>query len=327
MQAIFLDRDGTLNKDSGYVHKVEDFELYDDVIPSLQRLKGFALFIVTNQSGVGRGHYTEQQMHAFNDYLAAELNQHGVVIRKVYACCHTPEQGCACRKPGTQFVEQAKKEFGVTLEKSWVIGDHPADVLLAKNAGMRSVLVLTGHGAKHIEESRKAYPSYIAANLSQAATFILADQDKKTIPREKIGNVAQEERKKGKTIVTLNGTFDILHPGHEKIIREAKAQGDILIIAVNSDSSVRGNKGPQRPFNNEQARARMIAAFPEVDYVTVFPESHPIALLEDIRPDVHVNGSEYGKDCIEAETVRKHGGRIHIVRLLEGHSTTTLVKG
>ena len=326
MKSVFLDRDGTLNKDDGYVHKVEDFELYDDVIPSLQRLKDFALFIVTNQSGVGRGYYTKEQVHAFNDHLLDELKKHKIAIRKVYSCCHHPDEKCECRKPGTLFVEQAKKEFGVTLEQSWTIGDHDVDILLAKNTGMSSVLVLTGHGAKHLEESRKANPEYIAANLEQATTFILFDQDKKIIPRENIGKVAQAEKKKGKSVVTLNGTFDILHKGHEKIIKEAKKQGDVLIVAINSDSSVRANKGPSRPYNNEKARAKMIAAFSEVNYVTSFSEKTPVELLEEIKPNVHVNGSEYGKDCIEAPTVKKHGGRVHIVELIKGLSTSNMVK-
>src|SRR3989338_4003862 len=325
MKAIFFDRDGTLNKDKGYFHKVEDFELYEDVILSLQKLKDFAFFIITNQSGVGRGHYSEQQMHAFNNHLVAELKKHRISVRKVYSCGHRPEEGCECRKPSAYFVEQARKEFGLSLDKSWVVGDHDVDILMAKAAGMQSVLVLTGHGVRHLEASRKAGPEYIAANLAQAAAFILFENGKKLISRNDLAQVSHLERESGKTIVTLNGTFDILHQGHEKIIREAKKQGDILIVAVNSDSSVKGNKGPTRPLNGEVERARILAAFPEVDYVTIFSEKTPIELLEEIRPDVHVNGSEYGEECIEAPTVRKYGGRIHIVGLLPGVSTSKLI--
>ena len=125
--------------------------------------------------------------------------------------------------------------------------------------------------------------------------------------------------------MTINGAFDILHPGHQLILGAAKSQGDVLVVGVNSDESVRKNKGPQRPINTEHNRAAMLARNPLVDYVFVFDEPTPLAFLEEIRPQVHVNGAEYGETCIEAETVKKHGGRLHIVDLLDGHSTTRLL--
>jgi len=143
---------------------------------------------------------------------------------------------------------------------------------------------------------------------------------------EEIEKIVNELKQQNKTIVTLNGTFDILHKGHEKIIKEAKAQGDVLIIGLNSDSSVKQNKGPDRPINKEQERAKMLANFKEVDYITIFNETTPIKLLEMIKPNIHVNGEEYGENCIEAETVKKHGGRIHIVKLIKGLSTTNIIK-
>lgn len=325
MKAIFLDRDGTLNKEIGFVHKIEAFELYDDIVLGLQRLGDYALFIVSNQSGVGRGMFTEAQMAAFNRHLLTELKKEGISILKVYACIHHPDDQCKCRKPHPYFVEEAAREVGVTIKDSWVIGDRDTDVLLGKNAGMHSVLLLTGDGMKHLKSGRMAEPDYIAATFSQAVDFILFDRHDKLISRDEIETVILKERINKKTIVTLNGTFDILHQGHRKIIAEAKQQGSCLLVAVNSNASVRGNKGSLRPLNSEIARSHMIAAFPEVDYVTIFPEATPIALLEEIKPDVHVNGSEYGKDCIEASTVRKHGGRIHVVELLPGYSTTSLV--
>ncbi|MBW2974416.1 adenylyltransferase/cytidyltransferase family protein [Candidatus Woesearchaeota archaeon] len=146
------------------------------------------------------------------------------------------------------------------------------------------------------------------------------------VRREDLESLSKRLKKKDKIIVTLNGTFDILHKGHEKIIKEAKEQGDVLIVGVNSDSSVKLNKGPSRPLNSELSRARILAAFDHVDYVTIFDEKTPLTLLEIIRPDVHVNGGDYGENCIEAETVKKHKGKIHIVKLIEGISTTKLIK-
>jgi rfaE bifunctional protein nucleotidyltransferase chain/domain len=325
-KAIFLDRDGTLNYDKkGYIHKVEELEFYPDVFESLNSLKhDYSFIIITNQSGIGRGYYTEAQFHEFNDKLVEKLSDKGIKIEKTYFCPHHPEEECICRKPNLKFIRQAQKEFNINLEQSWVIGDHPHDVELGKKAGCKAIYLLTGHGVKHRKEM-KIKPDYIAGNLKQAKDFILFDKDSKIVSRQDLGNLAEDLRKKRKKIVTLNGTFDILHKGHEKIIDEAKKQGDVLFVGVNSDRSVKKNKGQDRPLNDENSRAKMMANFDSVDYVFIFDEDTPIKFIEEIRPDVHVNGSEYGDECIEAETVIKYGGIIHVVRLLEGYSTTNMI--
>src|SRR3989338_2513043 len=327
MKAIFLDRDGTLNVDKGDTYRIEDFELHDGVIDGLRILGDFRLFIVTNQSGIGRGCYTEEDLHRFNDYLHGVLKKQGISIEKVYFSPDTHGKQDSTRKPNPYFLRQAEKEYGISLLESWMIGDRDIDMELANNAGCKWIYVLTGHGTKHLAEARLQKPSYIAANFLQAAQFITAKKETKIVERKKLSSMVRKYREKGEKIVTLNGTFDILHKGHEKMLTEAKEQGDILIVAVNSDESVKGNKGPARPLNNERARALMIANFDYVDCVTIFPEKTPIELLEIIRPDVHVNGSEYGSECIEAQTVGKYGGRIHIVRLLPGYSSTKIISG
>jgi rfaE bifunctional protein nucleotidyltransferase chain/domain len=109
------------------------------------------------------------------------------------------------------------------------------------------------------------------------------------------------------------------------ILNEARRRGDVLIVAINSDASVKCHKGPNRPIVPERRRAEMLLALRMVDYVHIFDEPDPIALLRAIRPDVHVNGSEYGEDCIEGETVRRGGGTIHVVNRIPGLSTTGLI--
>jgi D-glycero-beta-D-manno-heptose 1-phosphate adenylyltransferase len=140
----------------------------------------------------------------------------------------------------------------------------------------------------------------------------------------KIVTPEQIERR-GRTVATLNGSFDLLHAGHLHILYEASQQADILVVALNSDASIKGYKGPDRPIIPLRERQKMVAALAFVDYVTSFDEADPRALLEKIRPDVHVNGAEYGEECIEAETVRTHGGRIHVVELIPGLSTSNIV--
>lgn len=129
----------------------------------------------------------------------------------------------------------------------------------------------------------------------------------------------------GKRIVTLNGCFDLLHVGHLHMFYEASKRGDVLIVALNSDASIRGYKGPSRPITPLSERLQMVSALRFVDYVTFFEEATPVALLEKIKPDVHVNGVEYGKECIEADTVKRHGGRIELIAFIEGKSTTNTI--
>lgn len=132
-------------------------------------------------------------------------------------------------------------------------------------------------------------------------------------------------RKVGKKIATLNGSFDLMHAGHLQIIFEASQVADILIVALNSDASIKAYKSPDRPIVPLEYRLQLMAALEFVDFVTWFDETTPIPLLEIIRPDVHVNGAEYGENCIEAPTVKKYGGTIHIVKLVPGLSTTQIL--
>jgi D-glycero-beta-D-manno-heptose 1-phosphate adenylyltransferase len=136
----------------------------------------------------------------------------------------------------------------------------------------------------------------------------------------------EDLKKSGKTIATLNGSFDLLHAGHLHMIYEASLQADLLIMALNSDSSIKKYKSPLRPIVPLEYRLRMIAALEFVDYVTTFEETDPCILLSKIKPHVHVNGAEYGANCIEADVVKSHGGRIHIVELVPGLSTSSLIK-
>lgn len=133
-------------------------------------------------------------------------------------------------------------------------------------------------------------------------------------------------RSQGKKIGTLNGSFDLLHAGHLHIIYEASLMADLLIVALNTDHSIKQYKAPDRPLIPLEYRLQMMAALEFVDYVTWFDETDPIALLTKIKPDVHTNGSEYGKDCLEADTVKAFGGKVHIVDLIPGLSTSSILK-
>jgi D-glycero-beta-D-manno-heptose 1-phosphate adenylyltransferase len=157
--------------------------------------------------------------------------------------------------------------------------------------------------------------------------------NKKIKTREEIIKISEDLKKQGKIIVTTNGSFDLLHIGHIKFLEEAKKQGSTLIIGLNTDNSVKKWKKSigykdwkNRPLNNEKNRSEMLAALECVDYVTLFDETDCLTFIESVKPNIHVNGSEYGEDCIEAETVKNNGGKIHIVKIIGNHSTSNLIK-
>lgn len=147
----------------------------------------------------------------------------------------------------------------------------------------------------------------------------------KILTPEALSGKVAELKAAGNTIATLNGSFDLLHAGHLYILTEAAKQADILIVALNSDSSVRAYKGPSRPIVSLNHRLQLIASLEVVDFVTYFNEPDPRALLAIIRPDVHVNGAEYGDDCLEKETVLKYGGTIHLVDRIPTLSTSAII--
>jgi D-glycero-beta-D-manno-heptose 1-phosphate adenylyltransferase len=149
--------------------------------------------------------------------------------------------------------------------------------------------------------------------------------DKKFIPLDSVEELSISLKKQGKTIATLNGSFDLLHAGHLHIIHEASKQADILIVALNSDESIRAYKSPDRPIIPLESRLQMLAALGFVDYVTSFEETTPFSFLEKVKPNVHVNGADYTEDCIEAPIVKAHGGSIHMVNLIDGLSTSNII--
>lgn len=150
--------------------------------------------------------------------------------------------------------------------------------------------------------------------------------EKKWVDPEKVEEHANDLRRQGKTIATLNGSFDLLHAGHLYILHQASLQADVLWVALNSDRSIQAYKSPTRPIVTLQHRLEMMAALLFVGYVTSFEETDPRALLSKIRPDVHVNGAEYGADCIEAEIVRSYGGKVHLVDRIPGLATSELIR-
>lgn len=132
-------------------------------------------------------------------------------------------------------------------------------------------------------------------------------------------------RQAGLKLVFTNGCFDILHAGHVEYLAFARNQGDALLVAINSDASVRANKGPERPLNPEQARARVLAALEAVDFVLIFNDPEPAGLIATILPDVLVKGQDWAHYVSGREAVERNGGKVVLAPLLDGFSTTGLI--
>ena len=174
MKAAFLDRDGVVTEDIGFVHKIKDFNLVKNAIKGLKLLKGFKLIFITNQSGIGRGCFKFEDFLNYNNKVLEELGKHNIKIEKTYVCQHAPEENCECRKPKAKMIKEAAKEFGIDLNMSFMIGDRKTDVEMGQNAGCKSILVLTGKG---MEEKEGAKADYIAKDLLDAAKWILTNDN------------------------------------------------------------------------------------------------------------------------------------------------------
>jgi D-beta-D-heptose 7-phosphate kinase/D-beta-D-heptose 1-phosphate adenosyltransferase len=149
----------------------------------------------------------------------------------------------------------------------------------------------------------------------------------KILSQEELIQATAREKRAGRRVVFTNGCFDLLHPGHVRCLAEARALGDVLVVAVNSDRSVRGNKGPERPLVSEQDRAEVLAALAAVDYVTIFDEPTPRELISRVLPSVLVKGADWPLEQVAGrEEVEAAGGRVVSIPLASGYSTTSLVQ-
>lgn len=181
-RAVFLDRDGTLIEEKEYLSKPEQVVIYPGVVQALKELKdaGFKLFLVTNQSGVGRGYFTLEDVEEVHAHLGAELAKHGIKFEKIYVAPEHPDKPSRGRKPSPQFLFDARDEFGIDLSQSYMIGDKLIDLECGWNAGVKkSILVRTGYGRK-LERTAAAGISkaIVCDDVARATEWILHLQSK-----------------------------------------------------------------------------------------------------------------------------------------------------
>jgi D-glycero-D-manno-heptose 1,7-bisphosphate phosphatase len=169
MKVAFLDRDGVINVDTGYTWRIDEFQFTDGCVDALKTLRqaGYALVIVTNQSGIGRGYYSEQDYQQLTQWYLQQLQQLGVDVLGVYHCPHTPEDGCHCRKPEPGLLLQAAAEHNVTMKESLMIGDKLSDMEAARAAGVSSCYLIGE------SDAFDTYQGRMAENLSQCVKHYL----------------------------------------------------------------------------------------------------------------------------------------------------------
>lgn len=170
--AIFLDRDGTLIDDIGFIKYTIDVNFYSFTFEALSMLQEhFLLFIITNQSGIAKGVTTEKEVSEVNNYIIKKLKEKKIAIYDTFCCPHKTEDNCDCKKPKTYFINKAQQLYNIDMSRTYIIGDHPTDVQCGLNAGITPIYILTGHGHKHIDEISK--DTLIFNNILEASKYII----------------------------------------------------------------------------------------------------------------------------------------------------------
>ncbi len=171
IKTIFLDRDGVINHEVGYLHKVEDFRFIEGVFEACRYFQslGYQIVVITNQSGIGRGYYGEAEFHQVTGWMLNQFKDQDIDILDVFFCPHGPEDGCECRKPKPGMLLQAKEKHNIEMNHSWMIGDKEADVTAANAAGIKNtILVKSGHDID--EQNSKA--KHVLASIKQAQAVV-----------------------------------------------------------------------------------------------------------------------------------------------------------
>jgi len=188
-RAVFIDRDGTISEEVGYINHPSRFHVFPYAAAAIKQLNdaGWLAIVVTNQAGVARGYFSEDMIQTVHAEMTKELEDGGARLDAVYYCAHHPSVGeppyrfdCDCRKPKPGLIAHAARDFNIDLAESWMVGDRYSDVELARNAGVKSMFVLSGYGRGEWEHQRSSWteqPDQVAENLLEAVRVIAAKED------------------------------------------------------------------------------------------------------------------------------------------------------
>ena len=240
-KAIFLDRDGTINVEKDYIYKSEDLVFEEGTIEALKTFKnlGYILIVISNQSGIARGYFTEEDLNIFNNNMNEILKKNGVEITEFYCCPHHPDgigeykKVCECRKPNNKMIEDAIKKYNIAREKSYMIGDKTSDIGAGLKSNLKTVLVKTGYGLKDMEKIDKN-ETLVCENLKDFSEILKREKLNDLLFEEfskkvQIKNVVMDSRK-----VTEGSLFFAINNGNS-YVKDVLDKGVSLVIADNTD--------------------------------------------------------------------------------------------
>ncbi len=317
MKTLLLDRDGVLITERDYDYTPEKIALLPGVIEGLQALKNeYQFFVVSNQSGIARGHFSVESTEAVHVKLKELLAAGGITLTDIVYCPHHPDDHCKCRKPATGMWDDLAARHGLNRSTTVMAGNRGSDIAFARNIGCFAAFVGP-------DDASNPLPDVTVSDLRELAAFLKrrTDLTAPVMPLLNAIEFAAGLHAKGKKVVTTNGAFDLFHDGHRFLLEQSRREGDALIVGVNSDASVRRYKGPDRPMESQDIRARKVAA--HADAVFIFDDDDPRPWLPLIRPNVHANAETYGKDCIEAGVLQDIGAQLVLVPVKKDLGSTS----
>lgn len=324
-----LDRDGTIIEEREYLSDPKGVALLPGAAEAIRllNLEKVAAVLTTNQSGIPRGILTEEILGQIHDRLVADLAAKDARLDGIYFSPSMPNSGDPRRKPDTGMYRDAARDLNLKGLPVFSVGDRVLDVEFGVNAGGMGIRVLTGHQLKQdlpnkiqrLQRDRQQGKADTAEDLLEAVHQILADlaidgcQDDLHVKAKfgdmyEIARSLESARAREARIVMANGCFDLIHGGHISYLESAREMGDVLVVAINSDASVRRLKGDKRPVLNETERIRLLANMRCVDFITIFHQDTADHLMGVIRPTIHAKGTDYKPGSVpEGPTAKKLG--------------------
>ncbi|MDP8256610.1 MAG: HAD-IIIA family hydrolase [Candidatus Alcyoniella australis] len=329
--AAFLDRDGTINVDKGYLCDVEQLELIPGSAEAIVRLNeaGWLVIVVSNQSGIARGLIEPEQLEQVNRRLAQMLAEQGARIDRFYHCPHLPDgkveqyaMECGCRKPATGMIDQACLDFQIDLEASLMFGDKLSDVGLGRGCAVSAVLLLSGMGIANLEHLREhggPLPQRVAGDLAQGVDWALSTDRIRRSPRKAQSKIVdlpgaaaaiEQLQRSGRRAAVALGAFDLLHIGQLRYLQMAAALCDELYVGLYSDELAKERLDSWRPLEPLEVRKELVAHLQCVDRVFVVDRPGPTDALLALKPDILA--IRPGNDDEFRESARQCGAAVEV---------------
>jgi len=342
---VFLDRDGTINEEAGYLNHPSRLKIIPEAGRAIKKLNdaGIITVIVTNQSGVARGYFSETVLIETHKRLKQELRRkYSARIDGIYYCPHHPaaifdeyKKDCECRKPKPGMVNAAMSDLPIDPSFSYMIGDRYVDMEFGRQFRFKTVMVLTGYGLGEYTYQRSQWqfmPDYICENMEEAVDWVFKDLSirnrgmKKLKTFDELKKIIPKLKRQGKRVVFANGCFDLLHGGHISYLEDARSKGDVLVLGLNSDSSIKKIKSEKRPVCPEEQRVEILASLECVNFILLFDDNTCDGLLRELRPDVHAKGTDYTRETVpERQTAIELGIETFIAGAQKENATKDII--